>query len=119
MSKYAKINRDSVVENVIVCDDSKISLFEGDYVKVTTSTREAGIGGSYNKFLNKFIDIKPYPSWILTDDLVWVSPIGDSPKDGDYEWNEDSGQWNKLTPGKLQPTENHVWDPELDEWILP
>lgn len=118
MSRYAKIKND-IVENIIICEDSQIGLLEGTYVKITDLTRQAAIGGQYDKISNKFIELQPYPSWILSDNLVWTSPVGNSPNDGDYEWDEESGAWNKLTSGKLQPTENHIWNPDLDEWILP
>ena len=54
MSKYALIVN-NVVDNIIVCEDSNISLFPGAYIKVTEVTGEAKNGGSYNLEKNKFV----------------------------------------------------------------
>jgi len=116
MSKYAKINSENIVENVIICDDSQIFLFDGNYIKVTSDTRDANIGCEYNVSHNKFISAKPYPSWVLGEDFIWHAPNGDSPEDGDYEWNEELQQWNNLEPGVLKD-QTHRWDVELQEWV--
>lgn len=47
MSNYAHIVN-NVVDNIIVCEDSNISLFPGTYIKVTELTGEAKNGGFYN-----------------------------------------------------------------------
>lgn len=94
MSNYAHIV-DSFVENIIVCEDSNISSLSGRYVKVTESTGNAKIGGSYNLEKNKFIDPKPYDSWTLNEDDNWESPDGFSIKPG-FWWNEDSQEWVAL-----------------------
>jgi hypothetical protein len=101
MSKYAKINSENIVENVIVCEDSQIGTQSGDHIKVTDITRDAVLGGSYDSINNKFINLKPYQSWVLGEDFNWQSPIGAKPEDGDYEWNEEDASWVKLTPGTL------------------
>lgn len=94
MSKYAHII-DSVVDNIIVCEDSNISLFSGTYVKVTELTGEAKNGGSYNLEKNKFIDPRPYQSWVLSEEDIWESPDGFSAKEG-FWWNETSQEWVAL-----------------------
>lgn len=118
MSKYAKIEN-NIVTNIIVCEDSQIVNFDGTFIKITENTGSAAIGLEYNLSKNKFIKNKPYDSWVLSEDLVWVSPIGDAPSDGSYEWNEEDQEWVKLPVGELQPSIDHVWDQETESWILP
>ena len=73
-------------------DDSK--AFRGNY---------AGIGMIYDEDNNIFITKKPYPSWVLdTATASWESPIGAAPEiteeergSYNYEWNEDTGAWDK------------------------
>jgi hypothetical protein len=95
MSKYAKINSGNIVEDVILCEDYNISLFSGTYIKETESTGSAHVGGSYIKDLGKFINVKPYDSWILNEDGVWESPDGFTDKPG-FWWNEESEEWVAL-----------------------
>lgn len=98
MSKYAKINSDNVVENVIICDDAQIGNFEGSYIKVTDLTRNAEKDFTWDSNFGKFIPIKPYDSWVLNEDLDWESPLGPTP-DIDYPlWDEESGSWISQTP---------------------
>lgn len=116
MSLYAKINSENIVENVIVCDDSQISVLEGTYIKVTAETKDAQIGETYDLSVNKFIPAKPYNSWVLGSDYEWHSPAGDSPSDSVYEWDEESLSWIELEPGELKQN-THRWDVELQEWV--
>ena len=105
MSQYAKINSDNIIENVIVCEDSQISLQDGNFVKVTNETMSPQIGGEYNKDANKFIRIKPYESWVLNDEFNWTSPV-EIPNDAqitplgsviNYKWDEEDQAWIKLS----------------------
>lgn len=116
MSKYAKINSENIVENVIVCDDSNISTFDGVYIKVTSGTMDANVGQSYDASNNKFIPSKPYPSWILGEDFKWHAPTGCHPSDGAYEWDEENQEWNELIPGVVKD-QTHRWDVELEDWV--
>ena len=54
MSKYAKLEN-NVVTNIILCEDSNISMMVGEHMKITQETGQASIGGSFNYNLNKFI----------------------------------------------------------------
>lgn len=94
MSKYAKIEN-GIITNTIICDDSNISLFSGEYIKETENTGTPHIGGTYNISLNKFINIKPYQSWILNQNGEWESPDGFTNKEG-FSWNEESQEWVAL-----------------------
>ena len=102
MSLYAKINSDNIIENVIVCVESQIFSQEGNFIKVTTETKNPQIGGEYNKEVNKFISIKPYESWILDEEFNWTSPV-EIPSDA------------QITP--LGLVINYLWDEENQEWV--
>jgi len=95
MSFYAKINSNNIVENVIVCEDSNIGLFDGYYVKVTSSTNQPYIGAEFKKEVEKFVEQKPpYASWIL-DEITckWNPPVPYPNDNGMYTWNEESTEW--------------------------
>lgn len=96
MSIYAKIE-DSIISNVIVCDDLDIATQKGLHVKVTELTGEAIIGGSYDEANNKLVAPKPYDSWTLNEDFIWVSPAGPSPE-GMHIWNEEDQEWVAVVP---------------------
>jgi hypothetical protein len=54
----------------------------------------AGIGFSYDEALDAFIDRQPYPSWIFDETAFsWVAPV--AKPSGDYQWDEQAGQWVK------------------------
>lgn len=90
MSIYAKIENDIIV-NIIDCDDENISTQNGYYIKVTSSTRNPQIGGTYNSDSQKFIDNKPYQSWTLNENFEWESPVEKTTIKS--FWDEDSQSW--------------------------
>jgi hypothetical protein len=57
------------------------------------------IGWHYDNSRNAFIDVKPYPSWILNEDTCqWNAPI-EYPSDGKmYMWDETNQSWTDITP---------------------
>jgi hypothetical protein len=97
MSKYAHII-DSIVENIIACEDSNAPLLSGNYIKVTEIRGDAKIGGSYDSTKDKFIDPQPYASWTLDENDEWVSPNGQGYTDGQM-WDEENQEWIVLIPG--------------------
>lgn len=94
INKYAKIEN-NVVTNIVLSDDSFISTLDGSYVKVTEQTRNAEMGFTYNSEKGYFITVSPWPSWILDENDIWVSPVGPKP-DGIYRWNEEVINWEKV-----------------------
>jgi hypothetical protein len=98
MSNYAKIEN-GIITNVIICEDSDIMTQSGLHVKSTELTGEAIIGGSYDEVNNKMIAPKPYDSWTLNEDFVWVSPAGTSPE-GMHTWNEQDQEWVAVVPNQ-------------------
>jgi hypothetical protein len=95
MSLYAEVNSDNIVTNIIVCDDSNISIFSGNFIKVTESTKNASIGDFWDLENNKFLKPKKYDSWVLDENFEWVSPSGESFLLGHY-WDEESQEWVKI-----------------------
>lgn len=96
MSKYAKINKEGIVENIIVCDESNIGSLSGTYVKITESSRNAEVGYEYNSNAGKFISKKLWPSWILNEEtLEYEAPV-EKPLSGKYYWNEEGLEWVEL-----------------------
>lgn len=92
MSKYAKLEN-NIVTNIILCEDSNISLMIGEHMKITQETGQAAIGGSFNYDLNKFIAPKPYDSWVLNSEYIWESPIGENPDVLTKKWDESLQNW--------------------------
>jgi len=105
MSKYAKINLENIVENIIVCEDSQISTLSGNYIKETENTNRAEIGYEYSLEKNKFKAHQPYESWTLNEEtLIWEAPV-QIPEGAEispfgtvigYRWDEDSQGWISL-----------------------
>lgn len=99
MSKYAKINSENIVENIILAEDSVISYLDGLYVKVTDLSRNAEIGYIYNQESGKFIQKSIYPSWTLNEEtLVYEAPV-QKPLTGEYYWNEENQEWVESISG--------------------
>lgn len=99
MSKYAKINSESIVENIILAEDSAVSALDGHYVKVTDLSRNAEIGYIYNQESEKFIQKSIYPSWVLNQEtLVYEAPVS-MPSSGEYYWNEEDQEWVEVVSG--------------------
>lgn len=117
MAHFAEIDENNIVKQVIVINDADTSdangvekeyigagfcqsLFGGTWKKTSYNNnfrkRYAGIGYTYNDELDAFITEKPYPSWILNSETAdWEAPIP-KPNDGDYYWNEETNNWNRL-----------------------
>ena len=54
----------------------------------------AGIGFSYDETADIFIAPSPFPSWQLDGNHDWQPP---TPRpDGDFYWDEDTGQWVEI-----------------------
>ena len=58
----------------------------------------AGIGYEYNLELDAFIAPQPFDSWSLNEETcVWESPVP-HPNDGNnYQWNEETQNWDLIT----------------------
>jgi len=101
MIKFAEIDNDSRVVNIVLSTDAGISAIPGIFIKVdlinNPNRGDAHIGGSYNKDADKFIAPKPYPSWELDENtLEWNAPEV-KPNDGKiYMWDENDLSWIEI-----------------------
>jgi len=91
---------DDVVVNIITAEQWFIDLQDDDYVQSEddngiTKNIYADIGDTYDSVKDVFIKIKPFPSWILNEDSIWIPPI---PKPEEAEgqilvWDEENLSW--------------------------
>ena len=105
MSHFAEIDKDNVVQRVIVAEQDFInSGAVGDSFNwVQTSYNNnfrknyAGVGYTYDKTRDAFIAPKPYPSWMLDDDTCkWNAPTAHPDDDKQYSWDEDTTSWKEM-----------------------
>ena len=98
MINFAELDENNKVINVIVATDASITQIPGKFIKCSDVTGEVAISGHYNKDSNKFVAPKPFPSWVLNENLEWKSPVGDQPVKEEfiYIWNEESGAWDEF-----------------------
>ena len=96
MSHFAEIDENGVVKRVIVAEKNFINTgYVGDEFNwIQTSyngsfrKRFAGVGFTYDKVNDVFVEPKPYPSWTLDASHDWQPPTP-RPVDGKaYSWNE-------------------------------
>ena len=117
MAHFAQLNASSIVQEVIVVNNSDIldpdgneseavgiafcqALFGADTIWRQTSyngtfrCNYAGIGSYYDTDLDAFIAPQPFPSWTLnTTTCQWAAPVP-MPNDGKpYFWNEGLLRW--------------------------
>lgn len=118
MAHYARLNSNNIVEQVIVIsnEDEMVDGVENEEKGIAfcrmlfgpnTNWKKtsyngnirknyAGIGYSYNPNIDAFVAPKPFPSWNLNADAIWMPPIP-YPEDGKmYAWHEDTLSWSEL-----------------------
>jgi hypothetical protein len=111
MGKYYKLDKNNIVENIILAEENFInSLKEKDfYIKEPTSVEEkeeslnnkiysiniGDIGLYYNKEKRKFKKIKPFESWIWDEEKYEWEPPTNKPNEIEYYWNEKNQTWEK------------------------
>jgi hypothetical protein len=92
MSNYVKIQGHEIT-NIIVCSDEEVSNLDGYYVKSTAERGNPIMGGTYDELNDKFIDIKPFVSWVLNSEFEWESPKGPNPDMLTKTWDEETQDW--------------------------
>jgi len=105
MAHFAKIDNNNIVTQVIVAEQDHINsgLVGDSFLWVQTSyngnfrKKFAGIGDTYDKTKDKFIEVKPFESWSLDVNDDWQPP-STKPDDGKrYYWHEDTTSWKEIT----------------------
>ena len=123
MSHFAKVV-DGIVTNIIVAEQEFIDTYEdglpGEWIQTSYNTRGgkhyapnshdedggvalrknyAGLGYTYDKTRDAFIQPQPYNSWLLDEDTCyWDAPV---PQPAPRE------------DGKL-----HIWDEDIVNWVV-
>jgi hypothetical protein len=93
MAAFAVIE-DSNIINLIECESKELAeSITGALCVEYTESNPAMLGGTYDG--EDFIDISPYPSWILNSETKkWKAPVA-FPNDPEnaYEWDENVLNW--------------------------
>ena len=119
MSHFAEINKDGIVQRVIVAEQDFINSGKvGDpnnWVQTSYNTKGgvhyapnsndpdggialrknyAGKGYTYDETRDAFIPPKAFPSWLLDEDTCkWKAPIPKPDDDKRYYWDEETTNW--------------------------
>ena len=112
MAHFAEINENNTVVRVIRIADkhenngeefiSKTLGLGGRWVQTSYNNNFrgnfTGIGYSYDEENDCFISPQPYPSWILSSETYqWIAPTPYPEDERDYEWNEETLQWEVIS----------------------
>ena len=124
MSHFAKLGIGNIVERVeVVSNDIATTEQAGvDFLNNLYNTRDVwkqtsyntrggehklggtpfrknypGLGYEYDDTRDAFIPPKPYKSWSLNEDTcLWEAPTLKPTDNNDYNWNEETQQWEEL-----------------------
>ena len=119
MAHFARIDKNNIVQKVIVVDNRELlnesgneeedfgivflnNLFGAGFTWVQTSyngnfrKNYAGVGYTYDKTRDAFIEPKPFDSWTLNEDTCkWEPPVS-KPDDKQCHWNENTKAWEEI-----------------------
>lgn len=111
MAHWAELDDDNIVLRVTVGDNNDpngdegykwlVDNLGGRWVQTSYNAnfrgKYAGIGDTYNEILDAFIPPKPYPSWILNEELLnWQPPVPYPTDEQEYIWNEKTVSWDLI-----------------------
>lgn len=101
INRYAKLDENNIVENIILCEDSVISTLSGKFILIDEShITQSGpsIGDTYFPEKNKFKEVQWWNSWTWDENLwKYVPPIS-KPSSGKWLWNEEKQEWFEVIP---------------------
>lgn len=101
---FAKINKENIVETIIVADQAFIdsgkvgdkSLWIETCIEGKIRKNYAKIGIAYNKDKDAFISAKPFVSWVLNEEKAkWEAPTKSLVADKAEKWNEVDKKWEE------------------------
>jgi hypothetical protein len=102
IKKYFARLENNIVIDVTIAETKKWveENFEGEWIETYSNKPNkpmAAIGFEYISNLDIFREVKPFESWILSDNqLFWIAPVP-MPQDGEiYVWNEEIGDWEEV-----------------------
>ena len=112
MAHFAHVNKDGIVDNVIVIEQDVLNSGNwgdpsewiqtsyntsgGVHAQGGTPLRKnfAGVGYTYDKNRDAFIPPKPFASWVLDEQSCGWNPPTPMPTDGKiYLWDEPTTSW--------------------------
>ena len=102
MSIFAQVDKDGIVQQVIIIDQDTLDtgLF-GDVTNWIETVEDgsirkqyAGFGFKYDKVNDVFISPQPFPSFSLDSNFDWEPPIPYPDDDKRYIWNEVTTSWD-------------------------
>lgn len=115
MAHYAELDENNVVKQIIVVHNNELLDEDGneseqkglDFVAAhypgtwlrTSFNRNiranyAMVGGTYDPETDRFIDVKPFPSWVLNNDVKWEPPMPKPVEEGKlFVWDEPTLSW--------------------------
>jgi len=130
MAYFARLNRDSIVEQVIRVDNVMLldadgrereelgiqfckSLYGEDTIWVQTSYNGtirrlyAGVGVLYRSDLDAFLPPQPYPSWLFNEQTFeWEAPVAKPMYPEDFYDGDGTGTV-------------YIWDEATLQWVMP
>lgn len=98
MKKYAVVDINNKILNVIIVDNF-IPEYENCKLIDCIGKNSAQIGGIYDEENQRFIDIQPYPSWILNNETgLWEAPTPRPPisENQMFMWDEENNSWKEI-----------------------
>tara|TARA_R110000824_G_scaffold22336_1_gene81905 strand:+ start:111 stop:569 length:459 start_codon:yes stop_codon:yes gene_type:complete len=149
MAHFAELNSSNEVLQVVVISNEDVNANGGDessqaetfvasLVPYTTGgvawkqtsynnnfrKQYAGIGMTYDATKNKFISIKPYPSWSLDSNDDWKAPVTYpsvteiNSVDVLTSWDEDNQKWlgKTFTGDDYATVTSYQWDATNKQW---
>lgn len=96
MKVFAVVTKNGgIVSNTVVGENiEEVSLVVGECVEQNEQTGNADIGSLWNG--NNFIK-KPYPSWVINENLEWQAPEPMPEDNGTWAWNEEMLSWQDVS----------------------
>ena len=107
---------ETFVASVVPHSESGVAWKQTSYNR-NFRKRFAGIGVTYDKVKDKFIEPQPFPSWYLNTNDDWQAPVTYPNKDAsDYEisWDEDNTRWLGT---KRSDDSKHRWNADTKAWV--
>ena len=120
MAFFCKIDKNNIVKNIEVVDNSVAPTEEAGiaFLKelhgqqfnykqmgtapfvsngIETTRNYGGMFWTYDENLDKFIEPKPYASWVLDETTGrYNAPVAYPTDDNNYSWNEETTTWDLI-----------------------
>ena len=110
MASFAEIDNENIVRRVLVVPDEQEHRGQeyladdlglgGTWIQTSYNgnirKNFAGMGFTYDKERDAFIEPRPFKRWILNENTCrWEAPIAKPSDDKFYIWNDNRGEWEE------------------------